>query len=95
MAFLPFTKVKYVIGKPEFGVKIYFYKNEVFVNDSLVEKNKLEEFINNLPSDKPNKYFLCFDKKMNYDNYIKSKVFINSIRFPVPLMNLQNEEFIY
>jgi hypothetical protein len=95
MAFLPFTKVKYVIGKPKFGVKIYFYKNEVFVNDSLVKKNKLEEFINNLPSDKPNKYFLCFDKKMNYDNYIKSKVFMNSIKFPVPLMNLQNEEFIY
>lgn len=95
LAFFPFTELRYKIGKPTFGINIYFSKNQIFVNNISVEKDKLEQYINLMPSDKPNKYFYCFDKNMTYGDYIKIKVFLSNLKFPVPIMNLQKEEYIF
>ncbi|HAH55934.1 MAG TPA: hypothetical protein DCM02_11800 [Flavobacterium sp.] len=97
LAFLPFTKVYYKMGKPKFGVFIFFDKNnEISVNHSVVKKEQLQYFLANyLPFNKPNKFIFCFAKDLSYGNYIQDKIFIQSLKFPVPNINRTNEEFIY
>lgn len=96
MAFLPFTKVYYKMEKPMFGVVIFFAKtNEIQVNSVIIARIELQDYLNNLPTDKPNKFQFCFAKDMSYGNYIQDKIFIQNLKFPVPKMNLTNEEFVY
>jgi hypothetical protein len=102
LAFIPFTKVFYKMGKPKSGVIVYFDKyNDLFVFDwfsmknILVKREDLQEYLNTLPSDKPNKILFCFAKNLTYGNYIQDKIFIQSLKFPFPDLNLPNEEFIY
>jgi hypothetical protein len=102
LAFLPFTKVVYKMEKPKFGVIVFIDEhNDLFVFDwfsmknILVKRDDLQEYLKNLPSDKPNKFIFCFAKDLSYGSYIQNKIFIQSLKFPVPKMNLTNEEFIY
>jgi hypothetical protein len=96
MAFLPFTKVYYKMEKPKFGVIVFFDKNnKIWVSSASVIKEELQNYLDNLPSDKPNKFIFCFDKQLSFGNYIQDKIFIQSLKFPVPNMNLTNEEFIF
>lgn len=102
LAFLPFTKVVYKMEKPNFSVMVYFNKyNEIYVFDwfsmggILVKKENLQGYLNGLPSDKPNKFQFCFSKNLSYGNYVQDKIFIQSLKFPVPDLNLTNEEFIF
>ena len=96
MAFLPFTKVYYKMEKPKFGIIIFFAKNnDIFVNNFAVKRKELQNYINNLPSDKPNKYLFCFDKNLSFDGYIQDKIFIGKLNFPTPLLNLNKEEYVY
>lgn len=97
MAFLPFTKVYYKMEKPKFGVFIFFdKKNQILVNQAIVKKEELQYFLTNyLPIEKPNKFIFCFAKDLSYGNYIQDKIFIQSLKFPVPDVNLTNQEFIY
>lgn len=96
MAFLPFTKVYYKMEKPKFGVIVFFDKNnKIWVSSTSVIKEELQNYLDNLPSDKPNKFIFCFDKQLSFGNYIQDKIFIQSLKFPVPNMNLTNEEFIF
>lgn len=89
MAFLPFTKVKYVLGKPKSGVEIYFTKdNKVFVNKTVVEKSDLENYLENLKSAKPLKYNFCFDDEASYDIFIKNAVFINMLEVKMIISEL-------
>lgn len=102
MAFLSFTKVYYKMEKPEFGLIVFFDQyNKINVFDwfslknILVKKENLQEYLNTLPSDKPNKFIFCFAKDLSYGNYIQSKIFIQSLKFSNSDLNLSNEEFIY
>jgi hypothetical protein len=96
MAFLPFTKVYYKIEKPKFGVIVFFDKNNaISVNNTTVKKEELQNYLDNLPTDKPNKFLFCFAKELSYGNYIQDKIFIQSLKFLAPDLNLMNEEFIY
>jgi biopolymer transport protein ExbD len=89
MAFLPFTKVKYVLGKPKSGVEIYFTKdNKVLVNKTVVEKSDLENYLENLKSAKPLKYNFCFDDEASYDTFIKNAVFINMLEVKMIISEL-------
>jgi biopolymer transport protein ExbD len=75
---------------------IYFDKNnEVSVNNTAVKKEDLQNYYDKLLSDKPNKFIFCFAKDLTYGNYIQDKIFIQSLKFPLPVLNLMNEEFIY
>jgi hypothetical protein len=96
MAFLPFTKVYYKMEKPKFGMIVFFDKhNKISVNNVAVKKEDLQNYLDNLPSDKPNKFIFCFAEDLSYGNYIQDKIFIQSLKFPVPSVNLTNEEFMY
>ncbi|MGQ7944568.1 hypothetical protein [Flavobacterium sp. WC2509] len=96
LAFLPFTKVYYKMEKPTVGVIVFFDKsNTISVNNVIVKNKELQNYLNSLPSDKPNKILFCFDKKMSYGTYIQNKIFIQSLKFLRPDLNLTNVEFIY
>lgn len=96
LAFLPFTKVAYQMQQPKFGVIVLFDKNNAITVDGVsVLKENLEKHLNSLPSDKPNKYQFCFDKNLSFGDYIVDKVMIHSLKFPIPILNLTNREFIY
>lgn len=89
MAFLPFTNVKYVLGKPKSGVEIYFTKdNKVLVNKTVVEKSDLENYLENLKIAKPLKYNFCFDDEASYDTFIKDAVFINMLELKMIISEL-------
>jgi hypothetical protein len=96
MAFLPFTKVYYKMEKPKFGLVVFFDKsNKISVNNVVVKKDDLQHYLDSLISDKPNKFIFCFAKDLTYGNYIQDKIFIQSLKFPVPDLNLTNEEFVF
>ena len=96
LAFLPFTKVAYQMQQPKFGVLILFdNSNAITVNGVSVPKENLQKHLNSLLSDKPNKYQFCFDKNLSFGDYIVDKVMINDLKFPFPILNLSNQEFIY
>lgn len=99
MAFLSFTKVYYVMEKPKkpkMIVVVSFDKNnEIKVNNVFVKKEGLQNYLENLPNVKSNKFLFCFDKNLSFGNYIQDKVFIQSLEFTIPNLNLTNQEFIY
>ncbi len=96
MAFLPFTKVYYKMRKSKSGVIIFFdKKNQISVNDLMIKKDKLESFLNEYIVRKGINLQFSFSKDLSYGNYIQDKIFIQSLKFPFPDLNLTNEEFIY
>jgi hypothetical protein len=96
LAFLPFTKVFYKLEKPEHGIVVFFDKNnKISVYNVAIKKEELQRYMDNLISDKPNKFLFCFARDLSFEKYIQDKIFIQSLKFPVPKINLTNEEFIY
>ncbi|PRZ21657.1 hypothetical protein [Flavobacterium granuli] len=96
LAFIPFTNVYYKTGKPKFGVVIFFDKNnEILVNNISVKREKIQNYLDSLSTDKSNKFFFCFAENLPYENYIQDKILIETLKFPMPELNLTNEEFIY
>ncbi|WP_395067104.1 hypothetical protein [Flavobacterium sp.] len=92
MAFLPFTKVKYVIGKPKSGTIVYFSKNNKILVDNIeVKRDSLEDYLNKMSEVKLHTINFCFDKNDTYDRYIKNIISIRSLEIEV----IQPEEFIY
>lgn len=92
MAFLPFTKVKYVIGKPKSGTIVYFSKNNKILVDNIeVKRDSLEVYLNKMPEVKLHNINFCFDKNDTYDSYIKNIISIRSLEIEV----IKPEEFIY
>jgi biopolymer transport protein ExbD len=92
MAFLPFTKVKYVIGKPKSGAIVYFSKNnKILVDNVAVSKDSLESYLNKLPEIKYHNINFCFDKNDTYDNYINNVILVRSLEIEY----VKLEEFIY
>lgn len=96
MAFLPFTKVYYKMEQPKSGVVVFFDKdNKIWVNGLMVKKGKLESFLNEFIIEKGVNLQFCFSKDLSYGTYIQDKIFIQSLKFPVPNIKITNEEFIY
>ena len=96
MAFLPFTKVYYKMEKPKFGVIVFFDKNnKISIDNVVIKREELQNYLNTLPSDKPNKFQFCFAKDLSYGSYVQDKIFIQSLKFHVPSLNLTYEEFVF
>jgi hypothetical protein len=97
MVFIPFTKVYYKMEKPFPGnSRICFYKDKIEVNDSIVSKEILQEYLNNMRIENDNQFILCFDKNNSYESYIQNKIFIKSIKINNKGLNFdKNQEFIY
>ena len=95
MAFLPFTKVKYTLGKPLIN-SIYFGKNDLLkFNSQLLKKDELQGYINNLMIEHESEIFVSFDKNLSYDEYIKNKIFMNSIKITKKGILISNLEYIF
>lgn len=92
MAFLPFTKVKYFIGKPKSGAIVYFSKNnKILVDNVAVTKDSLEVFLNKIEGSKYHNINFCFDKNDSYNNYINNVILVRSLE----IESVKAEEFIY
>ncbi|GEC79409.1 hypothetical protein [Flavobacterium aquatile] len=91
LAFVPFTKMNYKLEKPKSGRTIYFSKNQIFVDNVSFEKEKFENYIENLSVEDLYKCNFCFDKNDSYENYIKNLVFIKSL----DIKRTHTEENIY
>ncbi|MFM7017544.1 hypothetical protein [Flavobacterium sp.] len=96
MAFLPFTKVKYVIGKPKTGVIVYFAKNnKVIVEGVEVKKEELSNYLENVSKDKSVKINFCLDKNCSYDTYIKNEIIIWNLKLASLSLNSFPTRFVY
>ena len=98
LAFFPFTKVFYKLEKPKSGIIIFFTKsNEVLVNNVIIKKDELQEYLNKLPSDKLKDHVFCFDKDLSFGSYIQDKIFIESLELPKSKFEfvLFDNEFVY
>ena len=96
MAFLPFTKVKFVIGKPKTGVIVYFAKkSKILVDGVEVKKEQLANYLENVSKDKSIKINFCLDKNCNYDTYIKNEIIIWNLKLASPSLNSFPIHFIY
>ena len=92
MAFLPFTKVKYAIGKPKTGVIVYFSKNnKVLVNNVGVQKDSLEGYLNKMADINYHDINFCYDKNDSFGEYFKNVILVRSLEIEV----VKPEEFIY
>jgi hypothetical protein len=96
LAFIAFTNVYYKLEKPKSGIVVFFTKNdEILVNNIPIKKEELQEYLNELLSDKSNQYIFCFDKNLNFESYIQNKILMQRLKLPMSEFNLKNEEFIY
>lgn len=96
MAFLPFTKVNYKMEKPKSGVIVFFDKNNtVSIDNTELKIGEVQNYMDSMPEAKSNVYQFCFAKELSYGNYIQNKIFIESLRFPFPELNLTKEEFVF
>ncbi|TRX03659.1 hypothetical protein [Flavobacterium gawalongense] len=96
LAFIPFTNVYYKLEKPKSGIVVFFLKNnEVQVNNVIVKKEKFQDYLNTLPSDKSNKYVFCFAKELSFGSYLQYEILIQSLKFSMSELNVGNEEFVY
>jgi hypothetical protein len=96
LAFLPFTKVVYEQAKPNFGVVIFHNKNGIFVVNGIeVDKENLQNHLDSLQSDKPNKFLFCFDKEISFEKYLEAIVYLNEISVQYPFLQLSDTQYVY
>ena len=82
MAFIPFTKVYYTIGKPTEGdIVIRFSKtnNLAFVNGVEIDKKELLNYVYSVGKAIKPKIVLLFDKNMSFNEYLQNKILIREL----------------
>lgn len=81
LAFLPFTKVYYKTEKPKSeGLTLFFKKNQtVEVNQQVLKKEELLNYIASLDFAVKPKMQFCFDKNMSFDAYIQDKILVQKL----------------
>jgi hypothetical protein len=96
MAFLPFTKVKYKLEKPDFNVA-YFYldRNDlVHFKDEVFSKNELQGFLDKqliLSS----RVVFAYDKGMLFGKYMQYQFFVKHLVTPKGIFINSSKEYIY
>ena len=97
MAFIPFTKVYYKMGKPKNDDFVIYFKkgtNMVSLNGRTIKKTDLlQEFFSIQFIIKP-RIVIQFDKNMSYDEYIQNKILLR--KFDLYNVNpISPKEFIF
>ena len=96
MAFLPFTKVKYKLEKPDFNL-VYFYldRNDlVHFKDEVFSKNELQTFLNKQVVSNLSVVF-AYDKGMSFGKYIQYQFFVKHLIAPKGITINTKKEYIY
>ena len=92
LAFIPFTNVYYKQEKPNSGVVVFFTKNnEILVDNVVVKRKDLQPYLNKLSSTASSQFIFCYDRNLNFGNYIQNKIFIESLKVQMK----SNQEFTY
>ncbi len=95
MAFLPFTNVKYVIGKP-INNELYFGKNDLIKFNSVdVKKDDIQNILNNLSLGQQSEISISFNKNCSFNEYIKDKVLLFDLKLSKKRISISNTEYIY
>jgi len=97
MAFLPFTKVYYKMGKPEsggFAFVFYFKKASdlVLINNIKIKKEDVSNYLSSFNFAVNPKILLVFENNLSFEEYLQTKILIRELdtfNKDVP------EEFIY
>lgn len=79
LAFLPFTKVYYKIGKPRGSDMIIRFKKSndlVLVDDDEIQKKDLVSYVYSIAHVVQPRISLVFDKNMSYEEYIQTKILV-------------------
>ena len=94
MAFIPFTKVYYDIKKP-IGTVIYFNRrNEILIENNIVERERMKELlILNASKKGADKITFSFDKDLSFGNYLQNKIFLASLN--LNLNSKDTNEYIW
>ena len=96
LAFIPFTKIYYRIEKPKSAMIVFFTKNnQILVNNIVVKREELQQYLNALSSDEPYKYLFCFAKDMSFGSYLQNEILIQSLKLQTSELGADNQEFIY
>ncbi|WP_264520735.1 hypothetical protein [Flavobacterium sp. N1994] len=98
MAFLPFTKLKYKLEKPDFTVNTITFdeNNLVHFKDEVFSKEELVAILNNSIQDKPIKVVFAFRKKMAFGNYLQTILFLQKLKISNKSITINyNLEYIY
>jgi hypothetical protein len=96
LAFIPFTNVFYKMDTPQKMIPfLRFEKNDVMTfNNQLIFSKELIEVLNN--ASYKHKVVFGYDKNMTFGEYIRKKVFLNSLnRAKNEKVLKDNSEFIY
>jgi hypothetical protein len=95
MAFLPFTGVKFILGKP-INNELYFGKNDLIKFNSVdVKKNDLQNILNNLVVEQQTEISISFNKNCSFNEYIKDKVLLFDLKLFKNGISISNREYIY
>jgi hypothetical protein len=96
MAFLPFTKVKFKLEKPDFDV-VYFYldRNDLaHFKEEVFSKNELQAYLEKQTTP-TSRLFFAYDKGMSFGKYIQYQFFIKHLVAPKGITISQNKVYIY
>lgn len=96
MAFLPFTKVKFKLEKPDFDV-VYFYldRNDlVHFKEEVFSKNELQTYLEKQTTP-TSRLFFAYDKGMSLGKYIQYQFFVKHLVAPKGITISQNKVYIY
>jgi hypothetical protein len=77
LAFVPFTKVYYKMGKPLNGGFIFYFKKEsdlVLINNVKIKRSEVLNYLGSFNFAVNPKIFLIFDKKMSFEEYLQIKI---------------------
>jgi len=96
LAFVSFTNVTYKMEKPKAGTLILFTQNNsVIVDAKELDKGALQDYLNQLQSDKSRMLYFGFLKESNFGAYLQHQIFIKGLHFAGFDANLPRQEFIF
>lgn len=96
LAFVSFTNVTYKMERPKSGIIILFTsKHSVMVEGKALDKDALQQYLHQLPSDKTRTFYYGFPKESSFDTYLQHQIFIRGLQFAGFDPNSPRQEFIF
>ena len=96
LAFVSFTNVTYKMEKPNTATLILFTPNNTVIVDAKeINKTALQDYLNQLPSNKTRMLYFGFAKESSFDTYLQYQIFIKVLQYNGFDANAPRQEFIF
>lgn len=96
LSFVSFTNVTYKMERPKVGTFILFTPNNTVIVDAKeIKKTALQDYLNQLPSDKTRTLYFSFAKESSFDTYLQHQIFIKGLQYNGFDANAPRQEFIF